>query len=409
MGILQFPTQLAGTPGIRPNFRYMVTTDSLGTLTTPGYLNQPALEVAPLNVGDIIQCLYSVNQATGNGTYGIFTIAINGATGIITLSAWGGAGDVITPTIANHIATFTNTSGTISEDPATAISGGNIQAGLSGTAGKLASFPATAAKGSLAIAAVANTGNTVTTISNVAMGEASVISIPDPGNAVARFLVGATATPFVSGNFPQNSGTGGLMVDSGIAVSSLLTSANAVLLTPSGNQTITAHNLILSGSGATVQAPSFTPSSTSGIIGTTTNNNAAAGSVGEYVTAIVASSDAVSLTSATAADVTSISLTAGDWDVWGNAGFNGAASTVVMYLYVWTSLTSATISGDAGAYNGGVYVGGATVGTVGTVGIEAPFLRVSVAGTTTVYLSVQGSFSVSTVGAFGRIFARRVR
>jgi hypothetical protein len=59
------------------------------------------------------------------------------------------------------------------------------------------------------------------------MGQASVISVPDPGNAAGQFLVGATATPFVSGNFPQNSGTAGLMVDSGIPVNTLGISAIA--------------------------------------------------------------------------------------------------------------------------------------------------------------------------------------
>ena len=53
------------------------------------------------------------------------------------------------------------------------------------------------------------------------MGQASTISIPDSANALAQFVVGATATPFVSGNFPQNSGTAGLMVDSGVSVASL--------------------------------------------------------------------------------------------------------------------------------------------------------------------------------------------
>ena len=97
----------------------------------------------------------------------MFSVAISGK-GVVTLTV--AETNVITPTIANHIATYTNTTGTLSEDPATAISGGNIQAGLSGTAGTLASFPATSAKGSFVLKAVANTGNTTTTLSNDAMG-----------------------------------------------------------------------------------------------------------------------------------------------------------------------------------------------------------------------------------------------
>lgn len=193
MAIIQPPTQVAGTPGVLPNFKFMTTTDNLATVTTAGYLNQPQLEVTPLSNSDIIHCLYSVNQQTGAGTYAVFTVSIAGATGTITLAEWTGDSGVVLPTIAGRLAVYTNTNGTIGENAATAINGGNIQAGLSGTAGILASFPATASKGSLRLAAVANTGDTLTTISNAAMGQASVISIPDPGAATANFLLNSGA------------------------------------------------------------------------------------------------------------------------------------------------------------------------------------------------------------------------
>jgi hypothetical protein len=69
------------------------------------------------------------------------------------------------------------------------LSADGVDAGQSGTAGIVKSFPATAAKGHLALTGVANDGDTATTISNAAMGQASVISIPDPGAATANFLL----------------------------------------------------------------------------------------------------------------------------------------------------------------------------------------------------------------------------
>lgn len=219
--IYQLPTPLTGTSGIQPNYKYAVVGDNLAAVTTAGYFNSVNLEGAVLTTTDIVNMLYSFNVNTQSGTFEQFSVSISN--GVITLAPLSNAGEVTLPTIANHIATYTNTSGHLSEDPATAISGGNIQAGLSGTAGYLASFPSTGSKGSLRVTAVANSGDTVTTISNAAMGQASVVSIPDPANAVARFLVGATATPFVSGNFPVASGTGGLMVDSGVSAASLPT------------------------------------------------------------------------------------------------------------------------------------------------------------------------------------------
>ena len=47
--IYQLPTQLVGTSGIEPNFKFMVTGDSLDVITTPGYLNQIDLQSNPVS------------------------------------------------------------------------------------------------------------------------------------------------------------------------------------------------------------------------------------------------------------------------------------------------------------------------------------------------------------------------
>src|SRR3990167_6043513 len=104
-----------------------------------------------------------------------------------------------------------------------AASAGDITAGSSGNAGFVSSFPTTASKGSLQLAAVDNTGNTITTISNAAMGQASVVSIPDPAAATANFCIRTTA--LVSGNVVKASGTAGLLVDAGFAVLANTTAA----------------------------------------------------------------------------------------------------------------------------------------------------------------------------------------
>lgn len=64
-----------------------------------------------------------------------------------------------------------------------------LNLGASGTAGTLNIFPATASKGNLKFVATNNTGNTITTITNAAMGQASIISVPDPANATAAFVL----------------------------------------------------------------------------------------------------------------------------------------------------------------------------------------------------------------------------
>lgn len=138
------------------------------------------------------------------------------------------------------------------------------------------------------------------------------------------------------------------------------------------------------------------------IVGVTTNSNATAGSVGELISSVVASASSVSCTNTTPRNVTTISLTAGDWDIYGNVGFT--YSTPPVAVTAWASLTSATLP-DLSLYS---EVTMTTVGA-GATSIVIPFVRVSIAVTTTVYLSCDAFFAGGTVTACGGIYARRVR
>lgn len=270
MGILQFPVPIPVTNGNYPQFKFAVFSDNLATVTTAGYLNSSSIEAGlPLSNADVIMALYSFNNQTMTGSFGIFTVNIASTNGQITLSAWGNPGNAVLPTTANYLAHFTNTTGTISSAAANVIQPGNISAGLSGTAGTLSSFPATATKGSLIIAAVANTGNTTTTISNAAMAQASVISIPDPGAATANFLLNTGANAMAAGssitlakvngteaaNAVTASGVAGLLTTSSLTTAggssyaitwtnTFITATSSVLLTLAGG-TNTTENITL--------------------------------------------------------------------------------------------------------------------------------------------------------------------
>lgn len=227
--IYQFPTPIPMTNGNYPQFKFAVFGDNLTTVTTAGYLNASSIDAGiPLSNADIVMALYSYNPNTTSGSFGIFTVNISTSTGLVTLTAWGNPGDVVLPTTANYLAHFTNTSGTLSSAAGNVTQPGNIAAGLSGTAGTVSSFPSTASKGSLILAAVANTGNTTTTISNAAMGQASVISIPDPAGATADFAIAPAA--LVNNNLIKASGTAGLIADAGIAASAVATFTGATVV-----------------------------------------------------------------------------------------------------------------------------------------------------------------------------------
>lgn len=157
---------------------------------------------------------------------------------------------------------------------------------------------------------------------------------------------------------------------------------------------------------ATATSITFSPT-TGGIVGTTTNDNASTSYVGEYVSSTVLVGSAVSLTNNTAANVTSISLTAGDWDVWGNVGFNPNGATTMSVLVAAINTTSATLptSPATGGYN----QLSVSFNTGGSNTLPAGMTRISISGTTTVYLIAYSSFGVSTNAAYGFIGARCVR
>lgn len=153
----------------------------------------------------------------------------------------------------------------------------------------------------------------------------------------------------------------------------------------------------------------FVKSSSGGQLpATATNDSAGTGKLGEFISKTVLSASATSLATNTAKNITSISLTAGDWDVTGVAAFNPNAATTITLYSAWISTTSATAPTvpNSGAYAQFLFSTAITgVGWVFPVGT----IRISVAGTTTVYLSALSTFLTNTNAAYGFISARRRR
>lgn len=228
-----------------------------------------------------------------------------------------------------------------------------------------------------------------------------------PASGVATNLTG-TAAGLTAGNVTTNANLTGAVTSSGNATSlGSFTSAN--LSTALTDETGTGAAVFGTSPTFTTNltAPKITFNSTSGIVGTTTNDNAAAGSVGEFVSSEVLIGSAVNLTTATAADITSISLTAGDWDVRGNVVFNPAGTTTSNSHIAWISTTSATLPTLP---NKGALTESLVAYSAGNApALETGTIRISVAGTTTVFLSARMVFLVSTANAYGFISARRIR
>jgi len=144
--------------------------------------------------------------------------------------------------------------------------------------------------------------------------------------------------------------------------------------------------------------------------GTATNDSASSGNVGEYVVSTIAFGSAVALTTATAANITSISLTAGDWDVWIDCRITGNAATTLSSVITSISTTSATLDGTtAGRAAYGDFYTQAVFATLPAVSNNCGPTRVLLNATTTIYYVVTANFAVNTCSGYGSIFARRRR
>lgn len=142
--------------------------------------------------------------------------------------------------------------------------------------------------------------------------------------------------------------------------------------------------------------------------GTTHNDDAAAGNIGEYVPSVIAVGSPVSLVTATPKNITSIALTPGDWNVWAYIGFTGNAATTVTSLEGSLSLTTGTIDSTPGR-RGDQYYGGATVFASLSPQFACGMERVSLNAGASVFLVASAAFATNTCSGFGGIFARRAR
>ncbi|MBJ9686789.1 hypothetical protein I5589_06815 [Burkholderia vietnamiensis] len=146
----------------------------------------------------------------------------------------------------------------------------------------------------------------------------------------------------------------------------------------------------------------ITPASSVGIKGSTTNDSPAAGSIGENPSAGPTTTG--NLTTGVAANITSLSLTTGDWVITGACAWSpsGGASLTVQQCGI--STTSATFGGF-GTTTSLMISGGSASGS----GIPTPTVDLKLAAPTTVYLVTNAGFGSGTVTATGLIRARRPR
>lgn len=146
--------------------------------------------------------------------------------------------------------------------------------------------------------------------------------------------------------------------------------------------------------------------------GTTTNDAAAAGKVGEFNTSDILVGSAVSLTSNVAANLTSLTLQPGDYNVFCTVIFADTGTTLTNYLLGSLSTTSATTVLARGQSTSYTY---ATAGIANTnltnisLTVGPYHVQVATASTTQVFCVGQAGFGVSTMAIYGGMSAQRIR
>lgn len=152
-----------------------------------------------------------------------------------------------------------------------------------------------------------------------------------------------------------------------------------------------------------VNVVNLTSTGTTVLKGTTTNDSAATGNIGEYVEGLFSG---VSFpASGTIGDAKSISLTAGDWDASLNVLIERNGSTFtdaeIGIGFIAGNNDSDLVIGN-NRMNFGVIAATVVPGSI-------PAYRISIASTTTVYVKFESAYAVATPKLDGRISARRVR
>lgn len=159
-------------------------------------------------------------------------------------------------------------------------------------------------------------------------------------------------------------------------------------------------------------APDFTQGIE--VAGVTDGSSATAGDLGEELVASVLRSALVTSYATTVPkNVTSLALTAGDWDVSAEIGFQFGGTPDVTQVFKSVSLTTNTLSAAdtiAVPTAGELQLIELMVTTAaGDVTTEIAKYRLSISSTTTFFLVARADFIDGSVGCYGSLRARRIR
>jgi hypothetical protein len=164
---------------------------------------------------------------------------------------------------------------------------------------------------------------------------------------------------------------------------------------------------------AIAQSTSGVDASAAQRLGTNTNDLASAGNIGQVITQTRLVASALSITSNTATNVTAtkLTLTAGDWEIWGVIGLTGTATAGdIISAGISPANSSATLPGsDSNSLTQMAFLTGNMDLNILDMIVPTPRLIVNLTGNTDYYLVVRFRFATGTASTFGQIQGRRMR
>ncbi len=239
----------------------------------------------------------------------------------------------------------------------------------------------TSSTGSIAIAnSIVDTSATNTTcVTTAGTGSSNIVSFYLASGSASSVSIGSGTT---------------VVITSGTVVSS---NTNAI----TGAGTINYNGISFSSTSSTINT---TTQSMSGTLSGSKNTAPTAGMLGEQIRSFIPFSSQITLSSSIAQNITSISLTAGVWDVSCLAFF--IYTGLSTYTLLGISTTTGTLPGN-GAIGDNEAEWQFPSGSVSALSLSIPSYRMVLSATTTVYLVAFGTFTTGAGNAYGRISATR--